>query len=209
MGSKRVWMVVLRRSLTSLRSCWHCGQIGGATARFVRRFFRAPGARFPGRRAAVILPSGRGFRRPRQASGVVGRLNSRASVPAPQAGAIQEAEGSHDGDGHGNKASCRFLKPNSPSAKADLRLVSVVLKSHFYWCFNGTDGGGRTHTSVKTQDFESSASANSATSAALITNKLLNESSSGTDFVPLIVPLLWPAVHSNTIPSDYTRTLNP
>ena len=30
----------------------------------------------------------------------------------------------------------------------------------------GTDGGGRTHTSIKTLDFESSASANSATSAA-------------------------------------------
>ena len=31
----------------------------------------------------------------------------------------------------------------------------------------GADGGGRTHTSVKTLDFESSASANSATSALL------------------------------------------
>ena len=32
---------------------------------------------------------------------------------------------------------------------------------------SGADGGGRTHTSVKTQDFESSASANSATSAKM------------------------------------------
>ncbi len=34
---------------------------------------------------------------------------------------------------------------------------------------NGADGGGRTHTSVKTLDFESSASANSATSASFKT----------------------------------------
>ena len=32
---------------------------------------------------------------------------------------------------------------------------------------NGADGGGRTHTLVRVQDFESSASANSATSALI------------------------------------------
>jgi hypothetical protein len=36
-------------------------------------------------------------------------------------------------------------------------------------CFNGADGGGRTHTSSRIPDFESGASANSATSA---TNKI-------------------------------------
>src|SRR3954469_19160324 len=41
--------------------------------------------------------------------------------------------------------------------------------------FFGTDGGGRTHTSVKTLDFESSASANSATSAAGERNCTLND----------------------------------
>jgi hypothetical protein len=34
----------------------------------------------------------------------------------------------------------------------------------------GTDGGGRTHTLLRVLDFESSASANSATSATSITN---------------------------------------
>src|ERR1017187_2004517 len=35
--------------------------------------------------------------------------------------------------------------------------------------FHGADGGGRTHTSSRILDFESSASANSATSATLFT----------------------------------------
>src|ERR1043165_3781217 len=39
------------------------------------------------------------------------------------------------------------------------------MSSDFVLNTSGTDGGGRTHTSVKTLDFESSASANSATSA--------------------------------------------
>jgi hypothetical protein len=41
-------------------------------------------------------------------------------------------------------------------------------------CNNGADGGGRTHTSSRILDFESSASANSATSAANKVNGLLH-----------------------------------
>ena len=37
---------------------------------------------------------------------------------------------------------------------------------------DGADGGGRTHTLLRVPDFESSASANSATSALLIINRL-------------------------------------
>jgi integrase len=51
----------------------------------------------------------------------------------------------------------------------------MAQKSHFRLSRNvnhGADGGGRTHTSVKTLDFESSASANSATSATLTINHL-------------------------------------
>src|SRR5713226_7957742 len=39
--------------------------------------------------------------------------------------------------------------------------------------YNGADGGGRTHTSVRTLDFESSASANSATSASCFSGVFL------------------------------------
>ena len=39
---------------------------------------------------------------------------------------------------------------------------------------DGADGGGRTHTSLRIQDFESSASANSATSATVYYQHLLS-----------------------------------
>ena len=52
--------------------------------------------------------------------------------------------------------------PQSPHEGAVARLGN---RPRFLFWFVGADGGGRTHTTSRSQDFESSASANSATSA--------------------------------------------
>jgi hypothetical protein len=52
---------------------------------------------------------------------------------------------------------------------------------------NGADGGGRTHTLSRVPDFESSASANSATSATLITKHLCKFVPGDVDAAPRLV----------------------
>jgi hypothetical protein len=52
---------------------------------------------------------------------------------------------------------------------------------------DGADGGGRTHTTLRLPDFESSASANSATSATLITRHLCRFMPGDADTVLLFV----------------------
>ena len=54
--------------------------------------------------------------------------------------------------------------PPAIRAKAEI-FKSTRLRRFFAAGQNGADGGGRTHTSLRIPDFESSASANSATSA--------------------------------------------
>src|ERR1035441_5774350 len=53
-----------------------------------------------------------------------------------------------------------------------LYLQTLVKTTVFLGIIDGADGGGRTHTLSRVLDFESSASANSATSATLITKHL-------------------------------------
>jgi hypothetical protein len=53
----------------------------------------------------------------------------------------------------------------------------------------GTGGGGRTHTPLREPDFESGASANSATPASLITNDLGKTAKFEFNLVPALVPL--------------------
>src|SRR5213592_4272401 len=56
--------------------------------------------------------------------------------------------------------------------------------------YHGADGGGRTHTASRPPDFESGASANSATSALLQSNNLRHKPKPSLDFATVIATLL-------------------
>ena len=71
----------------------------------------------------------------------------------------------------GNVDALRAKRPvrerHAPSVADTQALLQNIRNrcGYFSLVLNGADGGGRTHTSLRIQDFESSASANSATSA--------------------------------------------
>ena len=62
----------------------------------------------------------------------------------------------------------RPFKPLVPGSSPGQPTISDEWKATLVLFFDGADGGGRTHTSSRIPDFESSASANSATSAQVI-----------------------------------------